>query len=127
MTIPAFPSGGAQGAPGGHRPPQPNSSRMIGGCPGASTASAAAIAGPQVRLGGGWNCDPSQMTSGEATAEGAEDDDEHAATTMATSAREITSLLMAPATVRRACRFPRARAIQAVSYTHLTLPTNREG
>jgi len=92
---------------------------MIGGCPGASTASAAAIAGPQVRLGGGWNCDPSQTTSGEATAEGDESGDDraedvgaHPATTMATVEREITSLLMAPATVRRACRFPRARAIQ---------------
>src|SRR5450759_1765085 len=106
MTIPAFPSGGAQGAPGGHRPPQPNSSRMIGGCPGASTASAAAIAGPQVRLGGGWNCDPSQTTSGEATAEGAEDDEVQPTTTMATIARETTSLLMAPRTVRYPRRFP---------------------
>src|ERR1035437_2560639 len=118
MTIPALSSGGAHGAPGGHRPPQRNSSRMMGGCAGVSTANAAASAGPQVRLGGGWNCDPSQPTSGEAAAEGDESGDDraedvgaHPATTT-TIAIEITSLLMAPATVRRACRFPRARAIQ---------------
>jgi hypothetical protein len=84
---------------------------MIGGCPGASIPSAAVMAGPQVRLGCGWNCDPSQTTAGDATAagDGGGDDDEdgtaHPATTMATSAREIASLLMAPRTVRYPCRF----------------------
>jgi hypothetical protein len=81
---------------------------MIGGCSGASMESAAAMAGPQVRLGGGWNCDPSQTTAGEATAEGdgAEDDPAHPAPMVATSAREIANLLMAPRTVRYPCRFP---------------------
>ena len=88
---------------------------MIGGCPGPMAASAAAMAGPQVRLGGGWNCDPSQMTAGEATAEGdgggedgTDDDAAHPATTMATVAREIPSLLMALRTVRHPSRFPRS-------------------
>jgi hypothetical protein len=57
------------------------------------------MAGPQVRLGGGWKCDPSQTTSGDATVEGAdddgvEDDVEHPATTMAAIASEIANLLM---------------------------------
>src|SRR5665647_46021 len=134
MTIPAFPTGGAQGAPGGHRPPQRNSSRMIGGCAGASTASAAAIAGPQVRLGVGWNCALSQATSGEATAEatgseddGAEDVAAHPATTAATSAREITSILIALRTVRRSCRFPRARAIRGPGPRRATGETDHRG
>ena len=86
---------------------------MIGGCPGASTASAAPMAGPQVRLGGGWNCDPSQTTSGDATADGADDRAAHPATTVAIIAMEITSLLMAPRTVRYPCRFPCARPLAA--------------
>src|SRR5450759_43819 len=120
MTIPASPSGGAHGAPGGHRPPQRNSSRMIGGCAGARAASAAAMAGPQVRLGGGWNCDPSQTTTGEATAEGdgsgddgAESGAAHPATTSATMMAEITDLLMAPRTVGHPYRFPHPRAIRS--------------
>jgi len=118
--IPAPPSGGAHGAPGGHRPPHRNSSRMIGACAGARTASAAAIAGPQVRLGVGRNCAVSQTTSGDARAEGdgsgddgAEDVAAHPAATVATVAREIQSLLMAPLTVRHPCRFPRATALFA--------------
>lgn len=108
MTIPAFPERGSAGCAGWAQATRRNSSRMIGGCPGASTASAAAKAGPQVRLGGGWNCDPSQTTSGEATAEGDESGDDraedvgaHPATPAATSAREITSILIALRTGRQ--------------------------
>src|ERR1019366_1072350 len=67
ITIPWSPSGATQGASGGQRPPKRNSSRMIGGCAGANTASAAASAGRQVRLGVGLSCDGSQTTSGDAT------------------------------------------------------------
>ena len=78
------------------------------------------MAGPQVRLGGGWNCDPSQTTSGDATADGdgvgdngTEDAGAHPATTIATIAMEITNRLMAPRTVRDPCRFPCARPLAA--------------
>ena len=72
------------------------------------------MAGPQVRLGGGWNCAVSQTTSGEASAEGdgggddTEVDEVHPATTVPTIATEITSRLMAAPTVRCPCRFPGA-------------------
>jgi hypothetical protein len=94
---------------------------MIGRGPGASTASAAAMAGPQVRLGG-WNCAVSQMTAGEATAEGdggGDEDDPAAqpAPTIATIVTEITNLLMAPQTVRHPRRFPCARASRGLVIT----------
>jgi hypothetical protein len=79
---------------------------MIGGCAEARAASAAAMAGPQVRVGGGWNCDPSQTTAGDATAEGAgggddgaEDVEAHPNTPMATKTYGITNLFMASRSV----------------------------
>gem|GEM_PF-5200588 len=113
LTIPASPSGGAHGAPGGHRPPQQNSSRMIGACAAGRTASAAAIAGPHVRLALGCQTAPSQGTSGDATAVGS-GAEAHPATTSVTMARQVRNFPHVVTDARSILRVPGRRSNRSI-------------
>ena len=79
------------------------------------------MAGPQVRLGGGWNCDPSQTTAGEATADGDRSGDEagedgaaHPRFPMATKTSGITNLFMESQSVQDPCGFLPAPALRGL-------------